>query len=115
MAAIGTVERATATTGDLRAAIGGGSANASIRAPASLTHRYYTEDFPYGIVPLLELARIAGVAAPVASALLAVADAACGGTLVRAGLTASRLGIDGLDRDGLLARVCVTTSVGGSW
>ncbi len=101
MAAIGSA----LATDDLRAAIAGGEANRTIKAPDSLAHRYYVEDFGYGLVPLLELARIGAVETPYATALVEVASVLCGEDVRVAGLTAERLGIAGLDRDGLLARV----------
>jgi opine dehydrogenase len=101
MAAIGTA----VATDDLRAAIAGGEANRTIKAPDSLAHRYYAEDFGYGLVPLLELARIGGVETPYAAALVEVASVLRGEDVRATGLTAQRLGIAGLDRDGLLARV----------
>ena len=101
MAAIGTA----VATDDLRAAIAGGEANSTIKAPDSLAHRYYAEDFGYGLVPLLELARISGVSTPYAAALVEVASVLRGEDVRVTGLTAERLGIAGLDRDGLLARV----------
>jgi opine dehydrogenase len=91
--------------GNLRAAISEGEANAAIRAPDSLDHRYYAEDFGFGLVPLLELARVGGVEAPLARSLVEVASALLGRDLTVDGLTAARLGIVGLDRDGLLAHV----------
>lgn len=106
MAAIGTVDdNDAAARGDLREAIAGGEANRAIRAPESLDHRYYAEDFGYGLVPMLELARIARVDAPYADALVEVASVLRGEDLRATGLTARRLGIEGLDRDGLLAFV----------
>jgi opine dehydrogenase len=102
MAAIGTADRGAATLGD---AIRHGAANAKIRAPQTLEHRYYAEDFGYGIVPLLEYARIAGIECPLANALLELASAVLGRDLRAEGLNATRLGIDGLDHDGLLELV----------
>jgi opine dehydrogenase len=104
MAAIGTVSGPDAAGGDLRAGIANGEANRRIRAPDTLEHRYYTEDFGYALLPFVELARIAGVQVPLARALLQVADTFCGG-VVAGGLTLERLGIAGLDSDGLLERV----------
>ena len=83
----------------------GGEANRAIKAPDSLSHRYYAEDFGYGLVPLLELARIGDVEAPYAAALVEVASVLRGEDVRVTGLTAERLGISGLDRDGLLTRV----------
>ena len=61
MAAIGTADREAAARNELAGAIRAGAANARIRAPDSLRHRYYLEDFGYGLVPLLAYARVAEV------------------------------------------------------
>ncbi|MBA3349292.1 MAG: NAD/NADP octopine/nopaline dehydrogenase family protein [Actinobacteria bacterium] len=105
MAAVGTVEPSDAEAGDTAAAITRGQANRRIRAPGSLSHRYYREDFGYGLVPLMALARIAGVDVNVAASLLRVAEAATGEDLGGLGLTAERLGIGNQDVDGLLTLV----------
>ena len=105
MAALGTAVPEHVAAGDTRSAIAEGEANAAIKAPDSLRHRYYAEDFGFGLVPMVELARIGGVATPLACSLVEVASALLGRDLAVEGLTAGRLGIVGLDRDGLLARV----------
>jgi opine dehydrogenase len=103
MKAIGTVP-ATAADDDYTA-IAAGEANRRIRAPDSLAHRYYLEDFAHGLVPLLVYAGIAGVAAPVAQALLQLARVALAD---RPGLPndrdAAALGLSGVSRDALIAR-----------
>ena len=38
--------------------------NRTIKAPPSLDHRYIHEDIGYGLVPMAELGRLAGVATP---------------------------------------------------
>lgn len=96
MSAIGTVDDVPTAGGEaevLRLAVSSGAANAAIRAPSSLAHRYYREDFAYGVVPFIELAAVAGVATPIASALLELADVALAGAARRDGLTLSRLGL----------------------
>ncbi|MGV6876396.1 NAD/NADP octopine/nopaline dehydrogenase family protein [Pseudochelatococcus sp. B33] len=70
MKAIGTVP-ADAVGSDYRA-IAAGEANRRIKAPDSLTHRYYVEDFGHGLTPFLVYAVIAGVATPTAAALSAL-------------------------------------------
>jgi opine dehydrogenase len=105
MAAIGTVDRRAAADGDTRAAIAGGEANRLIKAPASLEHRYYAEDFGYGLVPMQALASIGGTAVPYAAALVQVASVLRREDLRATGLTAERLGIAGLTRDRLLELV----------
>ena len=105
MAAIGTADATAAERDDLAGAIRTGAANAQIRAPESLAHRYYLEDFGYGLVPLLALASLAGVEAPVARALVTLAGSLLARDLERDGLNAERLGIDDLNRDALLELV----------
>lgn len=105
MEAIGTVSSGSSAHGDLRAAIAEGEANSAIPAPDSLRHRYYIEDFGYGVMPFVMLARIAGVAVPVAEALLRVADTFIAGGVTATGLTAERLGVAGLDAPGMMRRV----------
>lgn len=103
MKAIGTVEP-DADVEDLAAAIAGGAANRSLRAPDSLGHRYFVEDFGHGLVPFRALAAAAGVATPVADALLRLAMTLLA-TDFATGRTAAAMGLAGLDRDGVLAAV----------
>lgn len=100
MRAIGTVS-ADAPADDVAAAISGGAANRLIKGPDTLKHRYFLEDFGYGLTPFLAFAQIAGVPAPVATALSRLGDVACG-VPPGSGRTAQVMGIDGLTRDGLL-------------
>ncbi|MBJ3776730.1 NAD/NADP octopine/nopaline dehydrogenase family protein [Acuticoccus mangrovi] len=104
MKLIGTVEPDADPT-DYAAAVAGGGANKNIKAPDSLTHRYYREDFGHGVLPFLALAEIAGVETPVARSLLTLAEAAVGVDYRVHGRTAEAMGIAGLDRDGLLRKV----------
>lgn len=97
MAAIGTADPAAAAAGDTYAAIRGGVANQRIAAPASVRHRYYTEDIPFGLLPLVSLAKVAGVHTPIACSLLALGGVAAGLRTERNGLDSRRLGIAGLD------------------
>jgi opine dehydrogenase len=105
MRSIGTVEQEGTDTDDFAAAIRGGSANRSIKAPHSLAHRYYHEDFGHGLLPFQELARIAGVATPVANALLDLAQTLVGTDYRATGRSAQAMGIVGLDRAGLISLV----------
>jgi opine dehydrogenase len=105
MAAIGTVDAGETEQGDIAAAIASGEANRAIRAPESLRHRYYREDFGYALLPFVELGRIAGVETPIASSLLHIGDAMSDESIVASGLTAERLAIAKLDRPQLLRLV----------
>jgi opine dehydrogenase len=102
MQAIGTVEASIRNVNDLVAAISSGEANRKIRAPDSLQHRYYLEDFGHGLLPFTALARIAQIDVPVAGSLLRIAHALLGFDLATEGRTAERMGIAGLDRNGLM-------------
>src|SRR5438105_6914368 len=102
MQAIGTVEAAVRDVDDLVGAIAAGEANRRIKAPDSLAHRYYREDFGHGLLPFTVLAAIAGAEVPVAASLLRIGATLMGLDLAAHGRTAERMGIAGLDRDGLL-------------
>lgn len=102
MAAIGTAEPGPAARGETAAAIREAGANATIRAPGSFEHRYYREDLGYGLAPFRALAAAVGVAVPVAEALLGLGLTLTGGMDV---VGAEELGIEGLDRNGILALV----------
>jgi opine dehydrogenase len=102
MQAIGTVEASVRDVDDFVAAISSGEANRRIKAPDSLQHRYYREDFGHGLLPFIALAKIANVDVPVAASLMQIAQTVLGFDLATDGRTAERMGIAGLDRNGLL-------------
>lgn len=101
----GTVEAHVTDTTDLVGAIASGKANQQIKAPDSLRHRYYLEDFGHGLVPFIALGEAAGVPTPVANALLDLGATLTGVDFRSSGRTAQKMGIAGLDRDGLLKAV----------
>ncbi len=81
--------------------------NRTIKAPPSLDHRYIHEDIGYGLVPMAELGRLAGVATPTIDALIALAGLALGIDYRLHGLTLERLGLAG-KTPGELARFVET-------
>lgn len=101
----GTVEASVKDTTDLAVAISGGKANQRIKAPDSLQHRYYIEDFGHGLLPFIALAAAAGVAVPTAESLLHLGAALTGTDFRARGRSAQAMGIAGLDREGLLRHV----------
>ena len=105
MQAIGTVEKSVTDTSNFAACIAGGRANKAIKAPDSLEHRYYQEDFAFGLLPFCEFAAIAGVPVPIAQSLLLLESSLTGVNQHVAGRTAKRMGIAGYSIDQLLARV----------
>jgi opine dehydrogenase len=102
MQSIGTVEATVTDLDDFVAAIAGGEANKRIKAPDSLQHRYYREDFGHGLLPFIELAAIAGVATPVADALFTLAQALVGTDYRQGGRTAEAMGIAGMSKRELI-------------
>ncbi len=105
MQSIGTIESDADPSAGLAAAVRNGEANSRIKAPDSLAHRYYREDFWYGIKPFLALARVAGTEVPVAASLMRLAEVLVGGPAVPEGRSAAAMGIDGLGKDELLGLV----------
>ena len=101
MATFGSADPAAAARGSLGEAVRRGRANRSIRAPASVDHRYLHEDVPYGLVPMMALAAAGAVETPVAAALTVLAEVMTGRTYRQDGLTASFLGLEGLDVAGV--------------
>jgi len=81
------------------------AANASIKAPPSLDHRYVHEDVGSGLVPMSELGRLVGAPTPTMDALVTLASTAQGRDYRAEGLTLARLGLGGLTPAQLLARV----------
>jgi opine dehydrogenase len=71
--------------------------NRWIRAPQSIDHRFFNEDVPFGLVPLTELGRLAGVLMPVSQAVITLTALATGKRYQESGLTLARMGIEGLD------------------
>lgn len=94
---VGSLDGDAYRRGEHRVAIARGEANASIRAPSSLKHRYYQEDLGYAVLPFTEIARTCDVVTPIADAILTVASAMLDSDLRSVGLTASKLGIEGVD------------------
>lgn len=105
MQAIGTIEESADEARGLAAAIRSGEANKHIKAPNSLGHRYYTEDFDYGLRPFLVFASIAQVETPIASALMALAQALLPQHNQTEGRSARAMGIEDYDRVRFLKEV----------
>jgi opine dehydrogenase len=108
MARIGTVQRplpaATSPAAQTAAAIASGEANRALRAPTSLAHRYYKEDFPFGLAPFCALAEVAGLDVPVAESLWVVGRVLAGAAMPPP-LDRAALGLAGVGLDELIARV----------
>ncbi len=72
-----------------------------IRAPSTLDYRFFTEDVPYGLVPLSELGRLAGVATPAIDAMIEICSALMDRDFRSQGLTLERVGLANTTSDAL--------------
>ena len=76
--------------------IGGNPAYVGIKAPTTILHRYLLEDVPTGLIPMLELGRAAGIAAPTLRKLIDLACSALAGRAWQWPRTLRTLGLEGL-------------------
>ncbi|MFP4426846.1 MAG: NAD/NADP octopine/nopaline dehydrogenase family protein [Spirochaetaceae bacterium] len=67
-----------------------------INAPATIQHRYITEDVPTSLVPIASIGEMLGVATPVMHAMIDIAGAMHGTDYWRSGRTVDSLGIKGM-------------------
>lgn len=105
MTAIGTVEKSSEQLG-LADSVRGGKANQTIKAPDSLMHRYYIEDFWFGLKPFLALAKAANIDAPVATSLMNLATAMRGPSVeTPVGRSALEMGIEGMNKEQIIKLV----------
>ena len=95
---IGENEYYATTTNSLRTS----SIHGPIQGPDSLDHRYVTEDVPYGLVPLSEMAAACGVETPTIDSLIQLAEDVHHTDFRADGRTLDDCGIDATDRDALL-------------
>jgi opine dehydrogenase len=84
------------SAGSVCEAVGGNPAYVGIKAPTTLIHRYLFEDLPTGLIPLLELGRVAGVCAPSLERLVGLAREILGGQEWMEPRTLGALGLEGL-------------------
>jgi len=71
-------------------------AHRSTRAPHGLSHRYVTEDIPYGLVPMLSIGRLLGHEMPVTQLFVDLASLLSRRDFASEGRSANRLGIASL-------------------
>lgn len=101
MFAIGTVDTLNRET-SLAENIRSGTANRNIKAPDSLAHRYYMEDFWYGLAPFIAISEAAGEPVPVATSLMTMVAAMQGKLDSPVGRTAECMGIQGLSKQQII-------------
>lgn len=93
--AAGLTTPAAHASGDIARACEESEPNRTIKSPPALDHRYIHEDIGYGLVPMAELGRLAGVPTPTMDALVRLAGLSLGIDYARDGLTLARLGLTG--------------------
>lgn len=71
--------------------------------PDSVTHRYFTEDIPFGLVIWQSLATEIGLRSPLVDSFITVSNALCGRDFVADGRTVHSLGLEGADVDDIRA------------
>ena len=74
-------------------------------APASAKHRYITEDIPYSLVPLYELAQTAAIEVPMTEACITLGSAYNEEDYHLSGRTLKRMGLAGLSKEEIIAKV----------
>jgi len=79
--------------------------NKTIKAPASLDHRYIHEDVGYGLVPMTEFGKAAGIQSPVMESLITLASAAVDTDYRKGGLTLGKMGLSGMGVDRILSGI----------
>jgi opine dehydrogenase len=89
-----TTERAR-SGGSVYEAIHDSAPNRTIKAPKTMDHRYLHEDVGYGLVPIAEIGRWAGVETPVIDGLITAASEMNRIDYRREGLTLEKMGLAG--------------------
>lgn len=74
-------------------------------APGDLTHRFITENVPYGLVPIAALGEQVGVATPAIDAIIELAHVATGQDFRAAGRGVDALGLRGMSTAQIVERV----------
>jgi opine dehydrogenase len=105
MQRIGIVQAEVTNNQDFAAALAADELNNRMKAPGSLSHRYYVEDFGHGLLPFMAFATIARVAVPAAQSLFTLAESVVGTRYRDTGRTAKAMGIAGMDMRGLISLV----------
>lgn len=89
----GLTTEAARESGSVYQAIHESAPNRTIKAPASLNHRYLNEDVGYGLVPMGELGKRLAVKTPVIDALITLASVLNRRNYRQEGLTLEKMGL----------------------
>lgn len=84
------------SSGSILRAINESEPNRTIKAPATLDHRYLKEDVGFGLLPMAEIGRLVGVKTPVIDALITLASVINQTDYRSEGLTLGKMGLAGI-------------------
>ena len=87
---------AARASGSVYEAIRASGPNETIKAPATLCHRYLNEDVAFGLVPMAELARLLEIQTPVIDSLIELASVMNRTDYRKQGLTLEKMGLSGV-------------------
>ncbi|MCK4591292.1 MAG: NAD/NADP octopine/nopaline dehydrogenase family protein, partial [Candidatus Latescibacteria bacterium] len=76
-----------------------------IKAPLAINYRYFTEDVPYGLVPISNLSQAFGLSTPVIDSVIQLASALLGKDFRKAGYGLAELGLEGISKKELFHRL----------
>lgn len=78
-----------------------------IKAPGTIFTRQLTEDIPTGLLPMRELAVVAGIQTPIIDSIISIVSSLLNVDFIHNGRTLSNLGLDGLSKDEIIARFII--------
>ena len=76
-----------------------------IKAPPLINYRYFTEDIPYGLVPISNLSRFFGLSTPVIDSVIQLVSTLLGNDFCKTGLGLADLGLQGINSRELSRRM----------
>lgn len=76
-----------------------------IKSPSTIFTRQLTEDIPTGVLPIIQLGKAAGIETPLLESMVRICEALLNMDLHTNGRTLKNLGLDGMDKEGILRYV----------
>lgn len=73
-----------------------------IKSPSTIFTRQLTEDIPTGVLPIMELGKAAGVSTPLLESMVHICEGLLNMDLHTNGRSLRNLGLEGMDKDGIL-------------
>ncbi|MCK4433158.1 MAG: NAD/NADP octopine/nopaline dehydrogenase family protein, partial [Methanomicrobia archaeon] len=76
-----------------------------IKAPLAINYRYFTEDVPYGLVPISNLSQAFGLSTPVIDSVIQLVSTLLGKDFRKTGYGLAELGLEGISKKELFHRL----------